>query len=562
MKRKNLEVFISLLFFIALWIGLSFNTGGPIYSDELLYIEIGLNNQSAPNYGNRYFHVYLQKLFMAVAPTPLIGIRVYWAFMIALTTLLVYWSARIFLKESSPLHGLLGVAIFLSYKFLSSYAGVTSVDIAAMMMTMALIFTYLLYQRTEKKGLLYLLGALTFLAFKTKETTLFANVVLLGFFFDKQGKFAFKNILPILKSYLIGFLGAIGLFILLDSIFLGQPFFAISPATIKEVFENYAYTGGFRKEPVDWYQTYLLDDIMIPFLLFVVTGVKLNTRAVSPQKKILWAFPLLLVSFITLNMLKIPWGFIERFYFPALPVIAFLAPQFISIPDCKDQKSRWQLPAAILAALLLVVVMRQFGMRYVTDIDWTYGKYLESIYFPILLSVLLGLVILAEKQNLLTFGIILFFLVSWVLPQLSYNYKYIYVEPTTNVKFQIKYYPFLEFQQDIAVREDVKMYTTATIFNNTVENEDHMFSDNPYDILGMYDVLFNMRTERDNLTLSYKQEDIPEQILAEQYDFMILSTDDWQYLQDSYPEVIAELSKNYTSRFDEGQILVFLVPNS
>lgn len=562
MKRKNLEVFISLLFFIALWIGLSFNTGGPIYSDELLYIEIGLNNQSAPNYGNRYFHVYLQKLFMAVAPTPLIGIRVYWAFMIALTTLLVYWSARIFLKESSPLHGLLGVAIFLSYKFLSSYAGVTSVDIAAMMMTMALIFTYLLYQRTEKKGLLYLLGALTFLAFKTKETTLFANVVLLGFFFDKQGKFAFKNILPILKSYLIGFLGAIGLFILLDSIFLGQPFFAISPATIKEVFENYAYTGGFRKEPVDWYQTYLLDDIMIPFLLFVVTGVKLNTRAVSPQKKILWAFPLLLVSFITLNMLKIPWGFIERFYFPALPVIAFLAPQFISIPDCKDQKSRWQLPAAILAALLLVVVMRQFGMRYVTDIDWTYGKYLESIYFPILLSVLLGLVILAEKQNLLTFGIILFFLVSWVLPQLSYNYKYIYVEPTTNAKFQIKYHPFLEFQQDIAVREDVKMYTTATIFKNTVENEDHMFSDNPYDILGMYDVLFNMRTERDNLTLSYKQEDIPEQILAERYDFMILSTDDWQYLQDNYPEVIAELSKNYTSRFDEGQILVFLVPNS
>lgn len=562
MKRKNLEVFISLLFFIALWIGLSFNTGGPIYSDELLYIEIGLNNQSAPNYGNRYFHVYLQKLFMAVAPTPLIGIRVYWAFMIALTTLLVYWSARIFLKESSPLHGLLGVAIFLSYKFLSSYAGVTSVDIAAMMMAMALIFTYLLYQRTEKKGLLYLLGALTFLAFKTKETTLFANVVLLGFFFDKQGKFAFKNILPILKSYLIGFLGAIGLFILLDSIFLGQPFFAISPATIKEVFENYAYTGGFRKEPVDWYQTYLLDDIMIPFLLFVVTGVKLNTRAVSPQKKILWAFPLLLVSFITLNMLKIPWGFIERFYFPALPVIAFLAPQFISIPDCKDQKSRWQLPAAILAVLLLVVVMRQFGMRYVTDIDWTYGKYLESIYFPILLSVLLGLVILAEKQNLLTFGIILFFLVSWVLPQLSYNYKYIYVEPTTNAKFQIKYYPFLEFQQDIAVREDVKMYTTATIFSNTVENEDHMFSDNPYDILGMYDVLFNMRTERDNLTLSYKQEDIPEQILAERYDFMILSTDDWQYLQDNYPEVIAELSKNYTSRFDEGQILVFLVPNS
>ncbi len=159
MKRKNLEIIVSILFFIALWIGLSFNTGGPIYSDELLYIEIGLNNESAPNYGNRYFHVYLQKLFMAVAPTPLIGIRVYWAFLIALTALMIYWSARIFLKENTAIHGLLAVAIFFSYKFISSYAGVTSVDIAAMLMSTALVFTYLLYQRTEKKWLLYISSA-------------------------------------------------------------------------------------------------------------------------------------------------------------------------------------------------------------------------------------------------------------------------------------------------------------------------------------------------------------------------------------------------------------------
>lgn len=562
MKRKNLEIILSILFFIALWIGLSFNTGGPIYSDELLYIEIGLNNERAPNYGNRYFHAYLQKLFMAVAPTPLIGIRIYWAFMIALTALMVYWCARIFLKESTAIHGLLAVAIFFSYKFISSYAGVTSVDIAAMMMSTALVFTYLLYQRTEKQWLLVGLGALTFLAFKTKETTLFSNVVLLGFFFDKQGKFAFKNILPFLKSYFTGFLGAIGLFIILDSIFLGQPFFAISPNTFKEVFQNYAYTGGFRNEPTNWYQVYLLDDIMIPFLLFLVGGIKLSTQAITPQKKIVWAFPLLLVSFITLNMLKIPWGFIERFYFPALPVIAFLAPQFISLNISAERKGQRQLIIIVLVALLLVMVMRQFGMAYVGQIDWTYGKFLESIYFPILLSILLGLMILVEKQNLLTFGIILFVLVSWILPQVSHNYKYIYVEPTTNAKFQIKYYPFLEFQDDIVASNDVKMYTTATIFKNTVENEDHMFSDNPYDILGMYNLLYDLRTQRDNLTLSYQQQDIPEQIQADQYDFIILSIDDWQYLKDKFPEVFAKLNQNYSTQFDEDQILVFMKPNS
>ena len=562
MKQKNLEIALSILFFIALWVGLSFNTGGPIYSDELLYIEIGLNNESAPNYGNRYFHVYLQKLFMAAAPTPLVGIRIYWAFMIAFTALLVYWSARIFLKESTAMHGILAVAFYFSYQFISSYAGVTSVDIAAMMMSTALIFTYLLFLRTEKKWVLFVLGALTFLAFKTKETTLFANIVLLGFFFDKDGKFAFKNVLPILKNYFIGFLGAIGLFIVLDSIFLRQPFFAISPNTFKEIFENYAYTGGFRKEPVNWYQTYLLDDLMIPFLFFLVGGIKLNTRTITPSKKIVWAFPLLLVSFITINMLKIPWGFIERFYFPALPVIAFLAPQFLSLHKPEDSKGWRKLALTIVGVLLLVVIMRQVDMAYVESIDWNYGKFLDSIYFPILLSLVLVVIILVEKQNLLTFGIVLFFMVSWLLPAASYNYKYIYVEPTTNEKFQIKYYPFLEYQDDIPISSDVKMYSTATIFNRTSEDETHMFSDNPYDILGMYNVLFNARTTRDNLTLTYLQEDIPTQILADSYDFAILSIDDWQYLEEQYPQVLSELEQNYTTQFDENQILVFLKPIS
>ena len=106
------------------------------------------------------------------------------------------------------------------------------------------------------------------------------------------------------------------------------------------------------------------------------------------------------------------------------------------------------------------------------------------------------------------------------------------------------------------------MFTTVTIFENTVENENHMFSDNPYDILGMYNLLYDLRTERENLTLAYQQEDIPEQILANHYDFIILATDDWEYLENGFPEVLAELEQNYSTQFDKDQILVFLKPNS
>lgn len=555
---KTIEIVLSLMAFLGIWIGLSANLGGPIYSDELLYIEMGLHDQQVANYGNRYFHVYLQKAFMSLAPTPLQGLRIYWAFLIALTALLVYWSARLFLKDNTIIHGLVAVAIFFSYHMISDYAGVTSVDITAMMMTTAYLFVYVLYQRTEKKGLIYVLGALSFLSFKTKETTLFANVVLFGFFFDSEGEFAFKNIVPFLKDFVVGFLGGIGLFIILDAAILGKPFFAISPSTFRAVFQNYAYTGGFRMEPVSWYQTYLLDDIMIPFLFFVFSGIYLNAHhRSSPQKKMVWLFPLILVSFITLNMLKIPWGFIERFYFPALPVIAFLAPQGLIHNKPQDKKSTLQLAAVVILALLAVLGMRQAGMAYAESIDWNYGKYLDSIYFPILLSLAIILFVSVKSQNLLTFGFLLFFLVSWSFPQITFNYKYIYSEPVTGMKFETKYYPFLVFKEEIPAGNDVMIFTTTTIYE-TSQGETKMLSNNPIDILGMYNMLFDMRAGRDSLTLVYHQEDIAEQILAQPYDFMLLSMDDWQYLQVNAGGTAVSLEDRYEIQLDSRESLVLL----
>ena len=89
--------------------------GGPIFSDEFLYLDVGLRNVSEPSYGNRYFHIYLQKLFVSILPTPLLGVRVFWSFLISLTTALVYFNARKLTDKSSVLHGLLAVAFFFAF---------------------------------------------------------------------------------------------------------------------------------------------------------------------------------------------------------------------------------------------------------------------------------------------------------------------------------------------------------------------------------------------------------------------------------------------------------------
>ena len=112
MQISKTEKILIILFFAATWAVLAINAGGPIFSDEFLYIDAGLRSFAVPDYGNRHFHIYLQKLFMALAPTPLQGVRAFSGFLIAVTAALIYFNARTFIRKSSPLHGMLALAFF------------------------------------------------------------------------------------------------------------------------------------------------------------------------------------------------------------------------------------------------------------------------------------------------------------------------------------------------------------------------------------------------------------------------------------------------------------------
>src|SRR5690606_17286895 len=104
-----------------------------------------------------------------------------------------------------------------------------------------------------------ILGALIFILFKTKETTIFIFYLFLGFGFDPQGRWDWRRLLSILKPVLIGFACGVLLFILLDGLILGQPFFAVSPVTFAAIFKNYDFAPGFFINPSDWYREYFLD---------------------------------------------------------------------------------------------------------------------------------------------------------------------------------------------------------------------------------------------------------------------------------------------------------------
>lgn len=323
------EKWLVIIVFGLLWVAFALLAGGPIFSDEMMYIDIGLRNISEPSYGNRYFHIYLQKLFISIFPTPLTGVRVFWGFLVSLTTALVYLNAREFTRKSTVLHGLLAIAFFFSFPLLREYSGEPAVDITAMAMTTLYLAIYLwgVMNPEKYKQTLFILGALAFLCLKTKETTIFINILLFGYFKERiKGKPTLKDLANLIRPFLFGIAAGIGLFILLDTIFLGKPFFAIAPSTFNAIFTHYDFGPVFFHGPSSWYKLYLLDELLLPFLHFLLSGMKLQRKA-EDNIRVIWIYPLLFIAFLSWNMFKIPWGFIERFYFPALPVIAILAPQ-------------------------------------------------------------------------------------------------------------------------------------------------------------------------------------------------------------------------------------------
>jgi hypothetical protein len=104
MKISRLEKIILVVMVIAIWACWR-STRSPVFSDEFMYIDIGLRNYKEPSYGNRYFHIYLEKLFMNLAH-PLIGVRIFWGFVIALTIGCVLQRAQLPTRQQ-PAHGLL-----------------------------------------------------------------------------------------------------------------------------------------------------------------------------------------------------------------------------------------------------------------------------------------------------------------------------------------------------------------------------------------------------------------------------------------------------------------------
>ncbi|MDO9546200.1 MAG: hypothetical protein Q7J07_05565 [Pelolinea sp.] len=540
MRISKIEKWALIITSLLLWIGLALLAGGPIFSDEMLYLDAGLRNVAEPSYGNRYFHIYLQKLFVSILPTPLLGVRVFWGFLISLTASLVYFNARKLTTKSTILHGLMAVAFFFAFPLIREYSGEPAVDITAMTMTIIYLTVYLwgLKNPNKIRHALFILGILAFLNLKTKETTIFINILLIGLIEERfKENFSLKNLFVFFRPFLYGIVTGIGIFIVLDSIFLGKPFFAISPSTFGSIFSNYNFDPGFFFGPANWYKVYFLDDLMLPFILYLLGGIQLQ-KIINKDIRIVWVYPLVLAVFISWNMLKVPWGFIERFFFPALPVVAILAPQVIRFEFPRKKREWVWFFISILFSIALMLWMRSYWLNTAIKYTFDYARMIDAVYYPILMSLLLAILIWEKRSGWKWTIVHIFCVGSLLFSPLLNNYKYFVVYPKIKERYEVVFYPFNAFKDQLKILESDKIFVSADI-----KDSQDMLSRDPNDIVGMYNFFFDARINRNNVYLGYDETKLGSNLIDHEFSYVLLSENDvnrleeaqlWETVKDKY----------------------------
>jgi hypothetical protein len=525
MRISKIEIILIALGFLGIGIFLAAFAGGPIYSDELSLMDAGLNNLKIPYSLNRYTHIFLQKPFLELASTPLIGAKIYWSFVLTSTGFLTYWCARILNRNNHIIHAALAAILFFSFHFFIDYSGVTIVDFTAMLMVMVFLLLYILAARNNfKRPWVIALGVIFFLAFKTKETTLIISVLLLGLGLEDGNKFSLHIFKKNLLYFFIGLLSGVFFFILLNTIILRDPLFGLSPTSIKAFLDSYVTVSlsKFAPNPQGWYTGALTTIWLLPFLLYVIAGVKAEGHF-TPAIRLIWLVPISLVIFLTIMMFWRLYKVDLRFFFPSLPVICCLASQFFpfEMPAIRGIQLRFWLYLILIAIVSVGInyAVRPLAIHMSVDFD----AFLNIIFYPLILSILILLGFLVNKYSYKTVLIPVACILSMTIYPIRTNIKYLAILHQNVAVVQQRFYPFSAFANQLSFTKDMRFYVSSSLHQKLA-----MLSTDKNELTSMYNVYFDSHAGSINFTISTSPAMIFQDLHQGSYTQVLLTLQDWQ----------------------------------
>lgn len=547
----------------ALGVILAQNAGGPIFSDELQYMELGLNNRISPLVMNYYFHIFLQKPFLELAESPLAGARIFWSFEITLTILLIYVSIRVLHDENNIVHSILAVILFLGIPYLSEFSGRTIIDFTAMLLVTLLFLIYILAARSDFRSqwLLGVMGLLLFLTLKSKETSALTFYLLVGLGFDQERGFSLKHTPGRLKPVLFGLLTGLAIFILLNAILLKDALFGIRPSDIIAYF-NIVEEGIAKIRPEDWFYAVIFKSLPLIFALYLFSGAKLRKMDLQPALKILWIYPLLLLAFlVTVLVISTGFGVVDRNYFPAIPLLSVLAVQGIRF----KMQEKWQhalvLAAYVLISAVIMLVSRGVVRNSLSEIGWSLPEFSLYVLSPLALIILMASLFYFERYSLRSVSIpVIALTISMVLPIYANYASIMVIKPNVQRSKEI-YYPFATFADKITFDKNMRFFISPSL-----PSEYNMLGADKYELFSIFNIyfnapsssrhyIFNGRINRKTGLIVY--DDPTPDIMKMNYDYALITALDWSLIQ-ADSEAAAEISAGYEITPDPYTIIYFL----
>ena len=536
-----------------------FARGGPNSSDITLYMDVGLNNIRTTWILNRYFHVFLQKLFLEIAPHPLEGYHYFWGFLVGMNVFLIYISSRKVLKNSSFINGLLAVGLFFAIPVVAEVSGVIVIDITAMTMIAAMVAVYIysINNSHRKPWMMALFGLLLFLSFKTKETTLPAAVLLLGFGWADDGKFNLQFLLKNILWVFSGVITGVIFFVVLNAILLRDPLFGLRLNDWREFFGTYvshAADSVWDSYHHDWYQGYWFEHTLIPFVLFIISGVMINQKT-HITRKLVWSVPLAFIAFLILTI-NIRFGYMPRFGLPILPVLCVLAAQFSDLKWSESIKDRKIILLYVTLGVAALIGVR-FLMRFAAPIlDWDLQSVVNLYYYPLLLTLLFAsLFLLPDKltRNIVNLVII----VSILLSPMITNLRLMFITRMNERIFTQAVSPLSEYEDKIAYFPEMRFYSIDSVF----EGARIRIGKDINELMVLFNVYFDASATRENYTFVNAPHDVYPDIVAEVYDYVLITHVEWQEIESDHDQ-FETVTGLYDVFFSASSRLVLLKPQS
>lgn len=475
--------------------------------DTLLYLNTAQSTGPTAAILNRYTHIYLQKLFLALF-TPLDAAKALWSFQIFTTGSLVYFSSKLLNLKNTFLTGVFALLFFFAQRDLFMRGGVPLVDFTTMLFVMASIFVYLIYLHTKRKpaGLLLLLGLIQFIILKSKETGIIILPLLIGTIWfstaDQRGRA--RNALMVLAGGLLGVI----LFIGLDGLLVGDALFSLRPENWRALL-NFNLTLVYEQRSAQsWYDLIFTSALMLPFLFSVFVLNEDEKGKYTWAQRLIWLVPLVHVLILSAMIFRASFPLNFRYLYPSFPVIAILGAQYLFWPTKKElDQAIWVFLASLVVSLLLIVLVYPFVASL--TLRWTEDNFFTSVLSSILISGIF-LILLVRKPPILSRNVLLVPLVVILLstPVLKAP-RYMAAAREAS---QFGFSPFEIYADDIDLRDGLRLFFSSQPFSE-------------FDILGrnsgsceyMFEAYFDISVARVDYSESI------EDLLLADYDYAFVT---------------------------------------